>query len=50
MTAFVGVVLAVEVKPVESRNMGNVYPLNRSQNKCFIIFTFYSILSVYSYL
>lgn len=50
MTVFVGVVLAVDVKPVESRNMSNVYPLNRSQSKCFIIFTFYSILSGYSYL
>ena len=33
-----GVVLAVTVKVVEGRNMSNVYALNRSQKRCFMMF------------
>ena len=44
----VGVVLAVNVKVMESRDMTNAYALNRSQKRCCMMF--YSMLSVNSYL
>ena len=48
----VRVVLAVNIKAVESGNSTNVCAFNRSQKGCFMMFysIFVSLFSVYSYL
>ena len=47
----VGVVLAVNVEAVEGRNTGNVWALNRSQKRCFVLFDYVLLCFIfYSYL
>ena len=45
---YVGVVLAVNVQAMESRNMSNVFALNRSQERCFMMF-YYGFTPFYLY-